>query len=282
MIGRLKSFFHKQRDLFKGIDPETFPFVYEKAYFFKGLLNNNLARFEVQSEKLFLIIQGLKFQVTSKEEIFILYEIFVEDAYNLNSCKPFIFIDIGLNAGFTTLFFAKQENAVMLYGFEPFLETFNQAKINIGLNPAYSGKIEIKPIGLSSEDRDLELDYSFDYKGNVGIHGITQDLIDSGVVKDLKKASIRLRKASAVLQPIIDKHPEQLKILKLDCEGSEYDILPELDSSHLLKQFNIVMLEWHFKGYSDLLSILGRNGFSTLVKGVESGNVGLLVAFKEN
>ncbi|MCB0472490.1 MAG: FkbM family methyltransferase [Flavobacteriaceae bacterium] len=266
---------------FDGISKKEFPFIYEKIFYFKKLLSLPNVVYEVRNGIVYLVINGLKFTIKTKEEIFILSEIFVDDSYKLFSSRPYIFIDVGLNAGFTTLYFANDPSMIKAYGFELFSDTLNQAKVNIGLNPRLAEKIETFVLGLGKEDKRVELEYSYKFKGNVGVHGITKHLISNGLADDIERKEVTIRRSSDVLSPIIKRHPDESIVLKLDCEGSEYDILDELSSSFVLKEIDILLIEWHFQGYEKLVKVLLKNGFGSIVHGKNTDDVGILTAFNQ-
>ena len=50
-------------------------------------------------------------------------------------------------------------------------------------------------------------------------------------------------------------------ILKVDCEGSEYDILESMDCSNLLAKCSVVIMETHDGRQSEAQSMLVKNGF---------------------
>lgn len=280
MIGRLKALFKSEFE-FNGISKIEFPFVYDNVFYFKGLIGLDNVKYVVENGQLFLHINNLVLVIQSSEEIFILHEIFVDNSYQLFSPNPFVFLDVGLNAGFTTLYFASNPMLKKAYGFELFPNTLDQAHINFGLNPDLSGKIETFGFGLGKEDKEVELEYSFKFKGNVGIHGITKHLVIDGLANDIQRKTVLLRKSSTVLAPIIANHPKENVVLKLDCEGSEYDILEELAESLVLLKIDILLIEWHFRGFEKLVNILMKNGFGCFVQGKNTDDIGILFAFKE-
>jgi len=258
-----------------------FPFVYDNVYFFKGLIGLDNVKYTIEKGQLFLHINNLVLVIQSSEEIFILHEIFVDNSYQLFSSLPFVFLDVGLNAGFTTLYFATNPMLKKAYGFELFPNTLDQAHKNFALNPNLFGKIETFGFGLGKEDKKVELEYSFKFKGNVGIHGITKHLVIDGLANDIQRKTVLLRKSSTVLAPIIAKHPNESIVLKLDCEGSEYDILEELADSLVLLEIDILLIEWHFRGFEELVNILMKNGFGSFVQGKNTDDIGILFAFRE-
>ena len=75
---------------------------------------------------------------------------------------------------------------------------------------------------------------------------------------------IRIANATAVLEPIVQNAAGRAVIVKMDCEGGEWNILPELSRSGLLKRISQLLFEWHDKTPEPLERLLLENGFSTI------------------
>ena len=67
-------------------------------------------------------------------------------------------------------------------------------------------------------------------------------------------------------------------VLKLDCEGAEYEILCSLREADVLRQIGIIMLEWHRRAgenmpqrIHDLLTAAGYVVFGDAIAGMECG-----------
>lgn len=221
------------------------------------------------------------FNITSWEELFIIEEVFVKGVYNFISDKEYIFYDVGMNVGITSLFFASKPNVKEVHAFEPFKQTFESAFINYNLNKIISSKIHANNFGLSSEDKSLVVDYLFDLKGSVGIEGIPERTLTENE-NLISKEKIVVKKASEIFSNLVENNePDQLThVLKLDCEGSEYEILADLDRSKLISKFSVIILEWHNKGPRDIQEILLLNGFNLLSFDFLNKDIGMIYAFK--
>ena len=46
------------------------------------------------------------------------------------------------------------------------------------------------------------------------------------------------------------------KIVKIDCEGSEYEIFDQLDKNNQITTFDYYLIEWHIKGPKQITDIL--------------------------
>lgn len=212
-------------------------------------------------------IRGILFEAKTLEDLSIIYEVFYQGFYNYRFSRPSYIIDVGMNVGVSSLFFAANPHIQKVYGYEPFQPTYNQALANFGRNQSLSLKIIPNNFGLLNEDKSMEIDYAEEVKGSIGIFGIdaTNTAQREGPKDALKirKESIVLKAAGEVLYPIIvecKKEKVEL-IMKLDCEGSEYLILENLEGKSLLGDVDVIMMEWHLKGPSDIENILTQSGF---------------------
>jgi hypothetical protein len=85
------------------------------------------------------------------------------------------------------------------------------------------------------------------------------------------EVTIDLREASTILGQIIAKAKakESRFLLKLDCEGSEFPIIENLSEKNLLKEIDVILMEWHkwwdkTKTQRFLIEPLLRNDFLIL------------------
>jgi FkbM family methyltransferase len=224
-------------------------------------------------------VNGLRVKVTTWEELLILNEIFIKGVYDLRLHHEFILIDIGVNVGFTSLFFALKRNCVNVYGFEPFKKTFEQAKYNFNLNTELSNKIYCYNYGLGGSNEDVEAEYNVEYKGSMGINGVPVYI----PIEDIEKIKINIREATPSLQPIFEQHPGELVIMKVDCEGSEYDIIESLYMSKVLSKIDVLMIEWHIKGASFIIDYLNKSGFISIPVDEQTDDyIGMIYAFRVN
>ncbi len=201
---------------------------------------------------------------------------FVEKDYNLLSKNNFVVFDIGMNIGISSLFFALNKNVGKIYSFEPVVTTYNQAMYNLGLNPTYSHKIEAFNFGLGGASRVEQVLYHSQAKGNCGIRLESSLVIDK---KDAKEIEITIKDASAILPDLMAKHSGQQKVLKIDCEGAEYEILQKLNEANMLKDIDVLLIEWHDKGAKILEDLLTANDFRVVSRHLTS-ITGMIYAFK--
>ena len=222
--------------------------------------------------------KDLQLYLESSEEFFILKEVFIEKDYNLLSQENFVVFDIGMNIGISSLFFALQKNVTQIYSFEPVVTTYHQALYNLELNPSYSAKIKAFNFGLGGATRVEKVLYNSQAKGNCGIR-LESSLV---IAKDsASEIDISIKNVSEVLPDLFAQHPQQQKILKIDCEGAEYEILQKLNETHLLAEVDVLLIEWHDKGATILEDLLVAHNFSVISRHLTS-ITGMIYAFKNS
>jgi FkbM family methyltransferase len=223
------------------------------------------ARYEVLGDLLQIDLDGMKVQLCSAEELFILDEIFIRTCYGWQPCQPTLVIDVGANVGLSCLYFARMDKVHRVVGFEPFLPTMRQAERNVGLNPGLGAKIELRPFGLGREDARLAVEYSFSHKGRVSPRGGLERV--KTPITDRTVATIEIRDAAAAIDQILGSATGMEFALKLDCEGSEYEITSRLAEAGLLEQFRTIFGEWHGRRPGPLRDALDEAGFTVFTLG---------------
>lgn len=246
------------------------------------LKNRYDAGFTFNNQVLLIKIDQLTYEIQTYEELFILNEIFINHTYNLSSPKNFHLIDIGLNVAYTSIYFAHQQNCLSVYGFEPFKPTYHQALANINLNPEVKNKINTYNYGLGNKNETITVAYDSEFKGNMGIYGVPDHLVNEQ--HEILNEDIIIKDAAEVLSPIVNKLIKKSDdlVLKIDCEGSEYDIFQSLTTASILQHFNVIILEWHVKGPDKICAYLSEYGYTYISMGSSNTAVGMIYAFKNN
>jgi FkbM family methyltransferase len=246
-----------------------------KGYPFAIKIVNQLdAKFSISHGELLVHIDDLVFRINSSEEIFIIYEIFVEGAYRYAGVSDSVFVDIGMNAGIATLFYARQTSVRKVYSFELFNPTFEFGKKNLEMNPQYASKVEANCYGLSDKETDVVLDYSPDRKGRMGLKGLPTD----EQFPDNRKEHVIVKDVRHEFRRIIDESNPLDIIVKIDCEGEEYAIVESLWAAGLLSKLTIMMIEWHYRLPSVLEDQLKDSGFHVFSQTFPSLDSGMIYA----
>ncbi len=191
-------------------------------------------------------------------------EIFAEYPYNFKSSpKDNIIIDIGANVGDTALEFANE--GYVVYGFEPVKHLYEVSQKNLELNPNLKDKIHL-------------FNYAVSYKrGHITIDSLDStsyfiDSVDSYEVEVI------------TLDDIITNYNIKPTLLKIDCEGCEFEIIENSD----LSIFNEIIMEQHAgyvnKNYLSLIDALKKQGFDIELHTTRSYSadfVGIIHAYKK-
>ncbi len=184
-----------------------------------------------------------------------IYEIIQMNEYTLNNfvgLKNKVLIDIGANTGVATIILAKQNPDSIVYAFEPFDSCVDLIKKNIESN-GLKNVVLIKK-GVTNKS-GIETIYI-----NEGVSGANTLYCDeSGFSKECKVQKMEIETID-FNEFIKSKNIKEIELLKIDCEGAEYDILY---NNTLLKSGKIknIVGEFHdFKKYKDNKDYLNYNG----------------------
>lgn len=238
--------------------------------------------------RLALLFGDTTIKIKSEDEFNNVCEIWIKHTYDyfINNKRKDVILDIGMNIGDSVLYFFKHKNVDKVYGFEPFKETYLSAIDNLSKYLKDSDRLEIFNYGISNrtEEREVEFNYAMSC-GQSTIKDIRKRAYESykswGLIKedDEQIDRIEVRKASDVFAPIIEKYPEHNIILKMDCEGEEYEILEELIQSGIINKITFIMMEWHYRGKDTILGYLENAGFSWWCDD-KGKDMGLIYAFQ--
>lgn len=227
-----------------------------------------------------IAIDNALFNINDEEELFILCEVFVEGAYNLllPGNKKTALIDIGMNVGITSIFYAAQPQVEKVFSFEPFTPTFKMALKNIELNSSFSGKIQPNNFGLAAGDQQLQIPYSLKQKGRMGLKGIPEK---SSVVKnDVALQPISLKEVKIQFQNIKDLVKDNYVVCKMDCEGAEYELIDSLFESQLLSLPDVYFIEWHEKSPDSIVDKLMKENYTVINTTFRVLHSGMIYAVK--
>jgi len=260
----------------------------------RDLIGNKkrLARLEKCGEFQIKEIEGVKVaqgnglnlgHIFDGDGILIVEEIFKNEEYNYDIGDEAVVIDIGMNIGLASLYFAARDDVKAVYGFEPFKPTFEQAMFNFRINEKYANKIHPYNYGLGDEDKELTLEY---YSGTPGRMSTvkTVNKTHPSHKNETKTESVRIKNAATDINAVIQQHKDKKIIIKCDTEGSEKEIFESLDSNGILKNIDMVILEYHFSYDVPIMDILRRNGFVFFKQksvSLQTGNFGMIRAIKK-
>ena len=157
--------------------------------------------------------------------------------------KPEVILDIGSNIGTSILFFHEKFPAAKIYGFEPHPETFRILQKNVGSIPS----VEIFNYALGAADARISV--TFDGAD------FSRFMINPGDTNwpgPVSTTKCEVKHAGAVLK---DLGVARVDLIKIDCEGAEYDVLTALPAE-MLRQCQWITGEMHDASAFKLLALL--------------------------
>ena len=207
--------------------------------------------------------EGVKIDISNmpRDAMGITKEVFLRKDYAISFCNDAVLIDIGLNRGIASLFFATYPNIKKIYSFEPFKPTFELAEKNLELNPQLSKKINAFNFGLGKAEITLELPYMAKATGGMST---THDVCKGE--KNIKKETVIIKDAAKEIAPILEENKNKRIIVKCDCEGAEFEIFERLNEEKLIGKIDVILIEYHFNKPDGLVSVLTKNGFAVSTK----------------
>ena len=216
-------------------------------------------------------IGGVKVEERHRTDFEITGEIFINNIYNFHiPLQQFIVVDVGMNIGVASLFFASQVKVKKVYSYEPFEDTFLQAIKNIERNSQdIKSKIHAKNFALYNENA---IAYVSNEPKETGWRNVLPEKRGNSGDK------ITYVDAGEELSRIIKENPEDKLVLKIDTEGSEYAIFESLNKAGSFEVVEAIVMEYH-NGLTGLTEILDENGFKYFINGSLNG-FGLLYAVK--
>lgn len=200
-----------------------------------------------------------------------LYEIFGDNLYVKSHCKinpNDVVIDIGANVGFFS-YFAICKGASKVYCFEPSSESIKTLKDNFNFPNLI---VEESAVTKSNDPVTFYINEEY----SIGASLFTPELGDGVVCK-----------STNIGDYIFTNKIERVNYLKIDCEGSEYDIIEDLSDEYLTNNIDNICIEYHFNTDSRLLPMLEklkRCGFKLEAEGggeVENKELGVFYAWKK-
>lgn len=205
--------------------------------------------------------QPVRMNVVINDNLTLLQEVFMDLSYNFVANGRWDVIDVGMNVGSVSLFFAALPYVDRVYSYELVPNTCLIAEQNIALNPEIASKIKTFPYGLAKEPMKFEIPEAYDGAVGASASDFVIEYQKERYAWNTGRTLVEVRKASDELRDFICASANSIA-LKLDCEGAEYEILEQLEEEELLGKIKILMMEWHFKDPKGLIDRLKANSFS--------------------
>jgi FkbM family methyltransferase len=146
-----------------------------------------------------------------------------------------VVVDIGANIGIVGLYLAKKHPGIRIIAIEPVPTTFRHLTENIALNGVSS--ITALNCAVTKDGRDLTMIVNPGHSGG-----------STGHLRNLKQPGhYNLSVPSRTLDSICDEYvTDRCRLLKVDCEGAEYEILR---GARCLRRVDHLGIEIHHNQY---------------------------------
>jgi FkbM family methyltransferase len=171
-------------------------------------------------------------------DIKIIKEQFIDLQYFLdvfeNNFQPKTVLDIGGYIGDLSLYCASMFNA-NIHCYEPTPQNYKMIKTNLDLNPMLQKHITVYNEGISNSNDPIKLNVQ-DVIGE--IHASSHKVYKNNV-STIEIPCITLNQAIAKM------NESKIDLLKIDCEGQEFNILDNIDSNELSQKVKYLVFEYH-------------------------------------
>lgn len=217
------------------------------------------------------------------EELFLLHEIIAGGVYNvISSRQGCVVLDVGMNVGFASLYFAAQPWVGAVWSYEPVPATYTRALRNLERNPTLAAKIVPHNFGLSDAAGKVTFDYCSPWAAAVGVSGLNAEFRRSHGIseRDISRVSVDVRDVCSVIKDVRARYAQAPLMVKIDCEGAEYAIMAALGSAGLLREVDAFLIEWHERGPRELEETLTSAGFFVLSLTPRAEASGMLYAHR--
>ncbi|MEK6876381.1 MAG: FkbM family methyltransferase [Nanoarchaeota archaeon] len=182
-------------------------------------------------------VNGIKLAVRTKNfftriaDVSMAYECVIRDDYNLRGLKPHkesFIIDIGAHIGSFSIAAAKKYPNARILSFEPSPSNYRLLKKNISLNKCKN--IAAFGKAVTSHGKRVHLYIDASNPAESGLYARKNKRVDA--------LSINLEKVFR------DFRIKKCALVKMDCEGSEYDIILNTPD-YVLKKIEAMVIEYH-------------------------------------
>jgi len=171
-----------------------------------------------------------------------LFEVFIKEEYAPLNINGSTVIDVGGNIGDSAIYFALN-GARSVISIEPQLTSFDSMVRNVALN-SLDQLITVVRAGVGKSESYLAVN-SNEEIADGGTSLVPKENGEEMLILDMKYIS--------------KNYLQELNVLKVDCEGCEYDFFDGADLSDL-RRFRRIMVETHY-GSKSIIKKLQKAGF---------------------
>lgn len=187
-------------------------------------------------------------------DISVIEEVLIDQDYKV--CKRLIkeasgsIIDIGAHIGTFEIFTRSLNSKVPVYAFEPASDNVKMFEANMKANNLQ--QIHITTAAVSGSTEEVYLNISNNNHNNSLYEPYAKDAKQSKSVQGIS------------LNDIFPEYKiDHCSLLKIDCEGAEYEIF-ENTSEETFKKIDAIFMEYHEhfgRSHQELIAIFEKNGF---------------------
>lgn len=167
---------------------------------------------------------------------------FIEEQYKEVAVRGKTVLDIGANVGDSIIFFALR-GAKSVIALEPYPFTYRTAVDNVSVN-GFGARVKLLNAACLAKPGCIRIDENY--------QNTTRDT--------LKHFNSGKCVRATTLSSLVQKYKLHDAVLKIDCEGYEYEIFDGTDA-RVLRNFSKIILEFHY-GYRTLEKKLRDSGFA--------------------
>ncbi|KAE8159363.1 S-adenosyl-L-methionine-dependent methyltransferase [Aspergillus tamarii] len=215
------------------------------------------------------------------EAKFIYHEIFEDDEYDGFELPkaPFI-VDVGANIGLFSLHMKEKYPDSKIIAFEPAPENFEALNRNLAHHMV--SNVEAYPYALGTEACSAAFTYFPGAPGNSTLNMAEKECLiqifkenyektlGNDIFKDTKQIMVPVNRLSYFLGQY-HSNVETIDLLKIDVEGTEFEVLGGIDDADWGKVRNIVLEVSDLKGYLDKVKLLLETKGFTVTYGAARG-----------
>ena len=194
----------------------------------------------------------------SMGDLFVLRELFIDETYRdvlaFVRKEPVRIVDVGANLGSFVVWLHRRHGVREAFCFEPEPTSFQLCRFNLSENGCSFANVEQRAVG--GQARHIRLQLAGDRPGGVSIY---------------KTSSANARTAEVEVIAFgkwLEEVAGEFDILKLDCEGAEWEILDRTPAEQF-RRFRIIVAEVHADdsgkhAVADFPRLLEERGFRTV------------------
>ena len=235
-------------------------YIYPKIYF--KLTKKEFAVFETK------LGQKISIRVNSTDLMALTHVWLIEEyeRENFSIESNDVIIDIGAHIGLFTIYASQFSKNGEIYSFEPMKDNFELLNKNIISNNLK--KVKIFNLAVSNSNSTVTLFINNDESG----HSMFSESSENITVKSI-----------SLMKIFDDNNIKKCNLLKIDCEGAEYEIIEKLPSAYF-KMIEKIIIEYHMVDtHPELLEklkkVLESHNFKLETKALFT-DIGFLYAIK--